>query len=117
MNMIHVDDALELLMEQDATLTPWSGEISMHLDRYNDCREKLCAKEKLSDFANGHRYFGIHRTQSGWVFREWLPGADAAWLCGDFNGWDKFSHPLRRRSKYNKRRRRIIRGLHKKPEE
>ena len=39
--MIHVDDALWFLMEKDPGLTPYSGEIRMHMDRYNDCR-RIC---------------------------------------------------------------------------
>ncbi|MCR4935083.1 MAG: alpha amylase C-terminal domain-containing protein [Oscillospiraceae bacterium] len=92
--MIHVDDAAWLLVEKDPTLKPWTGEIRMHMDRYNARRWQLCGAGSLSDFANGHRYFGFHRTERGWVFREWLPGADAAWLTGDFNGWDRWSCPL-----------------------
>ena len=34
--MIHVDDALWFLMEKDPGLTPYSGEIRMHMDRYRD---------------------------------------------------------------------------------
>ena len=92
--MIHVDNALWLLMEKDPTLNPWAGEIRMHLDRFNDTRWHLAGEGSLSDFANGHRYFGFHRTETGWVFREWLPGADAAWLTGDFNFWAKWEYPL-----------------------
>ena len=92
--MIHVDNALWLLMEKDPTLSPWSGEIRMHLDRFNHRRWELNGSDGLSDFANGHRYFGFHRTETGWVFREWLPGADAVWLTGDFNGWAKWDTPL-----------------------
>ena len=92
--MIHVDNALWLLMEKDPTLNACAGEIRMHLDRFNDMRWRLAGEGSLSDFANGHRYFGFHRTETGWVFREWLPGADAAWLMGDFNDWDRYDHPL-----------------------
>ena len=92
--MIHVDNALWLLMERDPMLNPYAGEIRMHLDRFNDCRWQIAGDGSLSDFANGHRYFGFHRTETGWVFREWLPGADAAWLTGDFNNWAKYEHPL-----------------------
>ncbi len=92
--MINVDNALWLLMEKDPTLNPYSGEIRMHLDRYNDCRWALGADRPISEFANGHMYFGFHRTETGWVFREWLPGADAVWLTGDFNNWAKFDTAL-----------------------
>ena len=92
--MVHVDDALWFLMEKQPDLVPFAGEIRMHLDRYNDRRWHLAGDYPIAEFANGHLFFGIHRTEGGWVYREWLPGADAAWLEGDFNGWDRFSHPL-----------------------
>ena len=44
-------------------------------------------KQTLSDFANGHEYFGLHRTDRGWVFREWAPHATGICLVGDFSGW------------------------------
>ena len=71
--MIHVDDALWFLMEKDPGLTPYGGEIRMHMDRYNDRRWHLAGNNSLADFANGYNYFGFHRTETGWVFREWLP--------------------------------------------
>ena len=92
--MIHVDNALKLLLEKDPTLTPWAGEIRMHLDRYNDRRWALAGDTPLPEFANGYKYFGFQQTDTGWVFREWLPGADAVWLKGDFNGWENYDHPL-----------------------
>ena len=92
--MINVDDAVWLIIEKDPWLEPQAGEIRMHLDRYNDTRWKLAGDGSIVDFANGHQYFGFHRTDNGWAFREWLPGADAAWLEGDFNDWNKSSHPL-----------------------
>ena len=36
-----------------------------------------------------HRHYGLHLTRQGWVFREWLPNATAAWLSGDFSFWHR----------------------------
>ncbi len=44
-------------------------------------------KIKLSDFASGHLYFGLHKLAKGWVFREWAPNATDIYLVGDFNNW------------------------------
>ena len=44
-------------------------------------------KQTLADFATGHLFFGLHRTQKGWVLREWAPNATEIYLIGDFNGW------------------------------
>ncbi len=32
----------------------------------------------------------------GWVYREWAPAADAMYLMGDFNDWNKSSHPMQK---------------------
>ena len=45
-------------------------------------------KMKLSDFATGYLYYGLHRNEKGeWIFREWAPNATEIFLIGDFNGW------------------------------
>jgi 1,4-alpha-glucan branching enzyme len=41
----------------------------------------------LDDWARAHDYYGLHRTRTGWVFREWAPQATALWLVGDFSSW------------------------------
>lgn len=48
-------------------------------------------KKKLSDFASGYLYFGLHKLSKGWVFREWAPNATEIFLIGDFNGWKETS--------------------------
>ena len=47
------------------------------------------SKTKLSDFANGHNYYGLHKLKRGWVFREWAPNATRLFLVGDFNKWQE----------------------------
>ena len=45
-------------------------------------------RQTLSDFANGYKYFGLHKVpRGGWVFREWAPTATDIYLVGDFNNW------------------------------
>lgn len=92
--MIHVDNALKNLKEKDAYLEGYLGDIKMHLERFNTIRQKLVQEKEITDCANGYLYFGFHREKNGWVFREWLPGADKVWLYGDFNNWEKESCPL-----------------------
>ena len=58
------------------------------LDKINELTRKGAIT--LSDFADGHLYFGLHRTEKGeWVLREWAPNATAIYLIGDFNGWQE----------------------------
>ena len=45
-------------------------------------------RQTLSDFANGYKYFGLHKVpRGGWVFHEWAPTATDIYLVGDFNNW------------------------------
>ncbi|MBE6983397.1 MAG: 1,4-alpha-glucan-branching enzyme [Ruminococcaceae bacterium] len=51
----------------------------------------------LSDFATGHLYFGFHKTEDGWYYREWAPGADKLYLTGDFCAWDRYAFPMEKK--------------------
>ena len=85
------------LVKLDPMLKPYEGDINMRMDRYNSVRNALLSGgNDISSFANGHLYFGFHRTEDGWVFREWAPAADEVHLIGDFNDWNGCSHPLNR---------------------
>ena len=52
--------------------------------------------QTLADFASGYTYFGFHQTETGWVYREWAPGAEQMYLTGDFCGWDRRCCPMHR---------------------
>ena len=54
-------------------------------------REFTYRTTRLSDSCNSYLYYGLHRTNEGWVFREWAPNATAIYLLGEFNDWRK--HP------------------------
>ena len=83
------------ITEIDPWLTPHAGDIELRMNRFKEKRRQLVGDAlTLESFANGHLFFGFHRTKSGWVFREWMPGADEVRLFGDFNGWNRESHPL-----------------------
>ncbi len=85
------------ITEIDPWLAPHAGDIELRMDRFKEKRWQLVGDAPtLENFANGHLFFGFHRTKNGWVFREWMPGADEVRLFGEFNGWDKESHPLDR---------------------
>ena len=85
------------ITEIDPWLAPHAGDIELRMNRFKEKRWQLVGEAaSLENFANGYLFFGFHRTKSGWVFREWMPGADEVRLFGDFNGWDKESHPLDR---------------------
>jgi 1,4-alpha-glucan branching enzyme len=83
------------IFEIDPWLKPYTSDIELRMDRYDEVREGLLGKnDDLKSFADGHKKFGFFRTKDGWLYREWAPGADAVNLIGDFNKWDRTSHPL-----------------------
>ncbi|MFO7965679.1 MAG: alpha amylase C-terminal domain-containing protein [Desulfobacterales bacterium] len=42
---------------------------------------------RLADFASGHLYFGLHKHQDEWIFREWAPNATAVHFIGEATQW------------------------------
>ncbi|MEE1200493.1 MAG: alpha-amylase family glycosyl hydrolase [Christensenellales bacterium] len=85
------------ILSIDPWLEPFSSDIQLRMDRHAETRQKLLGDSSdLAAFANGYLFYGLHRTENGWVFREWAPGADAVHLIGDFNNWNRSSHPLTR---------------------
>lgn len=84
------------ILKNDPWLEPFADAINgRHQDAINTERRLTSAAGSLSNFANAHRYFGLHREADGkWTFREWAPNATAIHLIGDFNGWqptDKYA--------------------------
>ena len=83
------------IFEYDANLKSFEADFDLRETRYRNKKAELLAKSKtLSEFANGHEYFGFHKTADGWFYREWAPGADALYLTGDFCGWDRYACPM-----------------------
>jgi len=83
------------IMEHNPQLQCFAGDIELRMQLYRQTKERLLPDGgTLLDFANAHEFFGIHRTDGGWVYREWAPNAHALYLTGEFNGWNWTSHPL-----------------------
>ena len=83
------------IVELDPWLTPYTSDLTLRINRLKRFRKDLLVRQsQLMDFANGHHYFGFHQTDGGWVYREWAPAAEALYLLGDFNDWNRHSHPL-----------------------
>jgi 1,4-alpha-glucan branching enzyme len=72
----------------DQLLVPFKGKIDWRKNRANETEQRLTGgKITLKDFASAHEYFGLHKSDEGWVFREWAPHAKAMYLVGDFSDW------------------------------
>ncbi len=76
------------ILEYDPYLQPYASDIRLRMDNYAKKRYELVGRDKkLSDFANGHTYFGFHKTKDGWWYREWAPSAEEVYLTGDMVDW------------------------------
>ena len=85
------------IIDVDPYLQPFYYDVDLRMKTLLETQQRILkGSEELTAYANGYLYFGFHRTASGWVFREWAPAADAVHLIGDFNNWDRGSHPLNR---------------------
>ena len=83
------------ILEIDPWLKPYEKDLKLRMDRYEKVRRELLGVTgRFADFANGHHFFGFHRDENGWVYREWAPAADGLFLIGDFNNWDRTTHPM-----------------------
>ena len=77
----------------DKGLRPYAADIALRMDLYEKKRAQL---GDLREFANGHRYFGFHKAETGWYYREWAPGAEELYLTGDFCNWERKKYPLKK---------------------
>jgi len=85
------------ILEYNPQLQPFAGDIDLRMFLYRSTKKRLIPHvDTLNEFANGHEYYGIHRTRDGWVYREWAPSAYQLYLEGDFNNWNQTSHPLKK---------------------
>ncbi len=73
------------------TADPWLGPFTQIIDeRISKCQLKeqnLAGRRSLSDFAMGHFYYGLHKENDKWIFREWAPNATDIYITGTFTGW------------------------------
>ena len=83
------------LLELNPQLQPYAGDIDLRMFLYRSTKERILHEgQTLNDFANAHNYYGFHHVDGGWYYREWAPSAYQLYLEGEFNGWNKTSHPL-----------------------
>ena len=78
------------IIENDPWLSPYQAAIEGRHDHALWRESELTGgKMSLTDFASGYLYYGLHRTEGGWMFREWAPNATEIFLIGDFSGWEE----------------------------
>jgi 1,4-alpha-glucan branching enzyme len=87
------------LVADDPWLEPQQSAIERRMQRFFDELETIRSHSRtLSAYATGHKFVGIHYHEPTrqWIAREWAPGAQSLSLIGDFNDWNRESHPMER---------------------
>ena len=85
------------LVQDDPWLEPQQGTIERRIRQFSEALAAIEQGSKtLAAYATGHKYVGIHfhPASNQWTVREWAPAAQAVFLIGDFNNWNRESHPL-----------------------
>lgn len=86
------------VLELNPNLQPFESDIDLRMANYRDTKKRLLStKKNLKDFANAHNFFGIHRMDGGWIYREWAPNAYQLYLMGEFNDWNPTQYPLEKK--------------------
>ncbi|MEP4079355.1 alpha-amylase family glycosyl hydrolase [Haloferula sp.] len=89
---------LPKLVQDDPWLTPYADHIRGRQQRLTETIQSIRSMTGgLKAYSYGYRFTGVHLQADGhWMVREWLPGAQAVSLVGDFNDWNRDSHRLAR---------------------
>jgi len=82
------------LLERDPYLKMHEREIRRRYGNFEDFVKQLDAVEGgIDKFAEAYKTMGCHVESDGtFVCLQWAPAAQAIWLYGDFNSWNKYSH-------------------------
>lgn len=83
-------------------LDPWLSPFTDALKRrYSKAQEWIrhinSTEGSLEEFSRGIEKFGFNvDSENNITYREWAPNAIEAFLIGDFNNWDRTTHPMKK---------------------
>ncbi len=76
-------------LSEDGFLVPFLPELERRRQHALALEKELKGKKKLlADAVKNHEFFGLHRQQKNWIFREYAPHASSITLVGDFSNWE-----------------------------
>ncbi len=75
------------IVKNDPWLEPFKQSILNWIQLSGEKEQELTGGKSLMDFAQGHKYFGMHKNKKRWYIREWAPNATKIFLVGVFNSW------------------------------
>ncbi|XP_014673654.1 PREDICTED: 1,4-alpha-glucan-branching enzyme-like [Priapulus caudatus] len=89
---------LENHFRDDSYLRPYERELKRRYGCFTKVMKMMEDHEGgLDRFTKGYEYFGHHVTpENGVIWREWAPEAEGLFLRGDFNNWERVTHPFKK---------------------
>lgn len=86
---------IKSLLERDPYLQPYEREIRRRYAVFKDYIDTIETNGGgLDNFTQAYKFYGMHvQPDNSVICREWAPGARALFLAGDFNQWNRGSHP------------------------
>ncbi len=87
------------IVDLDPYLKPYYGAVQDRIRMFEKTSSDLFSEDSLYDFASAHNYFGVFHDKENdtFIYREYAPAAKGLFLIGDFNNWNRTSHPLEKR--------------------
>ncbi|KAI9224521.1 1,4-alpha-glucan branching enzyme [Blastocladiella britannica] len=93
------DPGFPKVARDDPYLAPYAGVFKSRFLKFKHWLDLAATNHgSLAQFASAYDHFGfsIDHSTGEIVYCEYAPGAAKAHLIGDFNGWDRSTHPLAR---------------------
>lgn len=76
------------LVKNDPWLEPFKEVINRRLEKTKSKINDFTKSESsLTKSVNAHIYYGLHKNNKNWIFREWAPNANSIYLIGEFSNW------------------------------
>lgn len=79
------------LIKNDPYLQPFEPDFIRWEEKLRAKESEILDGKSLIDFASGHNYFGLFKTEKNWIIRDWAPNATKIYLVGSFNNWEEKS--------------------------
>ncbi len=89
-----MDDKQLKILEIDPFLKPFEKDLILRMDRYEKKKKEILKGTTLKKFSSAYNYYGFHKVEGGYIYREWAPNAEKLFLMGDFNGWNRDNTPM-----------------------
>ncbi|KII94957.1 glycoside hydrolase family 13 protein [Plicaturopsis crispa FD-325 SS-3] len=86
----------KVVVELDGYLEPFVPAIQERHEKFRQWKDTIDTHEGgYEKFTRGYEKLGFQVGSDGTVvYREWAPNPKEAYLIGDFNGWNRTSHPM-----------------------